>query len=90
MLCCVCKERDAKVHLTQIVGDKMQKADVCEDCAGKKGISDMAGASLADLLLALGASQETIRGSAPEVQSPHSEFTVSKLVRRDTDSGSAY
>src|SRR5712671_5277469 len=33
MLCCVCKEKEAKVHLTQIVGDKMQKVDLCEGCA---------------------------------------------------------
>jgi protein arginine kinase activator len=58
MLCCVCKEREAKVHLTQIVGDKMQKVDLCEECASKKGVNDPTGFSLADLLLGLGASQE--------------------------------
>jgi hypothetical protein len=26
-------EPEAKVHLTQIVGDKMQKVDLCEECA---------------------------------------------------------
>ena len=56
MLCCICKEKEAKVHLTQIVGDKVQKVDLCEDCGKKKGIDDTAGASLADLLLGLGAS----------------------------------
>lgn len=59
MLCCVCKEKEAKVHLTQIVGDKMQKVDLCEGCAAQKGVNDPAGFSLADLLLGLGASQET-------------------------------
>ena len=58
MLCCVCKEKEAKVHLTQIVGDKMQKVDLCEGCAAQKGVNDPAGFSLADLLLGLGASQE--------------------------------
>ena len=58
MLCCVCKEREAKVHLTNIVGDKMQKVDLCEECAKNKGVDDPAGFSLADLLLGLGASQE--------------------------------
>ncbi len=75
MLCCVCKEKDAKVHLTQIVGDKMQKVDLCEDCAKKKGIDDTAGASLADLLLGLGASQEIVQGNAPDVKCPHCGFT---------------
>jgi protein arginine kinase activator len=58
MLCCVCKEKEAKVHLTQIVGDKMQKVDLCDGCAAQKGVNDPASFSLADLLLGLGAAQE--------------------------------
>ena len=58
MLCCVCNAKEATVHLTQIVGDKMQKVDLCEGCAKEKGVNDPAGFSLADLLLGLGASQE--------------------------------
>ena len=46
------------MHLTQIAGDKMQKVDLCEECAKHKGVNDPAGFSLADLLLGLGASQE--------------------------------
>lgn len=64
MLCCVCKEKEAKVHLTQIVGDKMQKVDLCEGCAAQKGVNDPAGFSLADLLLGLGATQETEQAAA--------------------------
>jgi protein arginine kinase activator len=58
MLCCICKEKNATVHLTQIAGEKMQKVDLCEDCAKTKGVNDQTGFSLADLLLGLGASQE--------------------------------
>ena len=47
MLCCICKEKEAKVHLTQIVNDKMQKVDLCEQCAKEKGVNDPAGFSLA-------------------------------------------
>ena len=57
MLCCICKEKPATVHLTQIVGEKMQKLDMCEDCAKAKGINDPASFSMADLMLGLGASQ---------------------------------
>jgi protein arginine kinase activator len=64
MMCCVCKEKEAKVHLTQIVNDKMQKVDLCEDCAKHKGVNDPTSFALADLLLGLGASQE-IEQSAP-------------------------
>ncbi len=60
MLCSICKEKTATVHLTQIVGDKMQKMDLCEDCAKAKGINDPTSFGLADLdlVLGLGASQQ--------------------------------
>src|SRR5690606_26358093 len=58
MLCGLCKQKNATVHLTQIAGDKMQKVDLCEECAKEKGVNDPAGFSLADMLLGLGASQE--------------------------------
>jgi len=58
MQCSICKEKPATVHLTQIVGDKMQKLDLCEECAKAKGVNDSAGFALADLMLGLGASQE--------------------------------
>lgn len=75
MLCMVCKEKEAKVHVTQIVGDKMQKVDLCEDCAGKKGVNDPAGFSLADLLLGLGASQEMEQAGGAELRCPNCGFT---------------
>ena len=76
MLCCICKAKEAKVHLTQIVGDKMQKVDLCDECAKHKGVNDPAGFSLADLLLGLGASQEMeqVAGGA-ELKCPHCGFT---------------
>ena len=76
MLCCVCNEKEAKVHLTQIVGDKMQKVDLCEQCAAQKGVNDPQGFSLADLLLGLGASQEMEQASGgPDVKCPNCGFT---------------
>ncbi|MFA6543657.1 MAG: UvrB/UvrC motif-containing protein [Limisphaerales bacterium] len=51
MLCNVCKQNEAKVHLTKIVGDKMQKVDLCEDCSKEKGVDDPTSYSLADTLL---------------------------------------
>jgi protein arginine kinase activator len=76
MLCCVCKEKEATVHLTQIVGDKMQKVDLCKHCAEKKGVNDPTGFSLADLLLGLGASQEMEQASGgSDLKCPHCGFT---------------
>jgi len=51
MLCNVCKQNEAKVHLTKIVGDKMQKVDLCDECSKEKGVEDPTNFSLADTLL---------------------------------------
>jgi protein arginine kinase activator len=51
MLCNVCKQNEAKVHLTKIVGDKMQKLDLCEDCSKEKGVDDPTNFSLTEVLL---------------------------------------
>lgn len=40
MLCNLCNEREATIHITQIVGDKMTKRDLCEVCG--KEVADMA------------------------------------------------
>jgi protein arginine kinase activator len=77
MLCCICKVKEAKVHLTQIVGDKMQKVDLCDGCAAAKGVNDPAGFSLAELLTGLGAAQETEPAAATggDVKCPQCGFT---------------
>ena len=76
MLCCICKEKEATVHLTQIAGDKMQKVDLCEECAKTKGVNDPTGFSLADLLLGLGASQEIEQaGGGAEIKCARCGFT---------------
>ena len=62
MLCSICKEKNATVHLTDIKGDKIQKVDLCEDCAKNKGVNESTFA-IADMLLGLGASQEIDQGS---------------------------
>src|SRR5215467_7213536 len=76
MLCCICKEKEATVHLTQIAADKMQKVDLCEECAKTKGVTDPTGFSLADLLLGLGASQEIDQaGGGVEIKCPRCGFS---------------
>jgi len=65
----------ATVHLTQIVGGKMQKIDLCEKCAKEKGIADPAGFSLADMLLGLGAAESMKNNSPAELVCPQCGFT---------------
>ena len=47
--CHVC-ETSATVHLTQIIGSKIHKVNLCEDCAQKLGVMDPGGLSIADLV----------------------------------------
>lgn len=58
MLCNICKENEATVHLTEIIGDKMKKVDLCESCSKAKGVSDPTGFAMADMLFGLGATKE--------------------------------
>jgi len=76
MLCCICKEREATVHLTNIAGDKMQKVDLCEECAKSKGMNDPTAFSLADQLFGLGAAQEIEQaGAGTGLKCPACGFT---------------
>ena len=61
MQCDVCQQKEATVFLTQIVGGKMQKVNLCEACSKEKGVNDPTGFALADLLLGMGAAQDIER-----------------------------
>lgn len=58
MQCDVCKKKPATVFLTQIVGGKIQKVNLCESCSKEKGVADPTGFALTDLLLGVGNSDE--------------------------------
>jgi protein arginine kinase activator len=75
MLCDICKEKEATVHLTQMVEGKTKKIDLCEDCSKAKGVDDPAGFSLADLLLGLGASQEMEESESTKEKCPKCGFS---------------
>jgi protein arginine kinase activator len=75
MLCEVCHNENATVHLTQIITGKMQKIDLCEKCAKEKGVADPAGFSLADMLLGLGAADEIKANGSEELVCPQCGFT---------------
>ena len=75
MLCDICKEKEATVHLTQMVEGKTKKIDLCESCSKAKGVDDPAGFSLADLLLGLGASQEMEESDTASTKCPQCGFS---------------
>jgi len=63
------------VFLTQIVADKVQKVDLCEECAKQKGLDDPAGFSPADVLLGLGAAEIEQAAGGSELKCPKCGFT---------------
>ncbi|MBI2496097.1 MAG: excinuclease ABC subunit B, partial [Candidatus Omnitrophica bacterium] len=50
MLCEICKQAQATVHLTEIVNDQMTELHLCEACANQKGAQVESHFGLADLL----------------------------------------
>src|SRR5437016_7216283 len=76
MLCDICKQNVATVHLTQMVEGKTKKVDLCEACSKEKGVDDPTGFSLADLLLGQGAAQEMAQAAAgSDLKCPACGFT---------------
>jgi protein arginine kinase activator len=53
MTCDACGKKEATVHLTEIVNDKMTKLHLCEDCAKAKGAEMEEHFGLSDLLAGL-------------------------------------
>lgn len=53
MLCEVCKKKEATVHLTEIINDKVTKLNLCEGCAKDKGTEMEEHFGLNDLLAGL-------------------------------------
>lgn len=53
MFCEVCGKKEATVHLTEIINDKVTKLNLCEDCAKDKGTEMEEHFGLNDLLAGL-------------------------------------
>lgn len=54
MNCELCNEREATVHLTQVIDGKVRKMHLCEQCASKSGINVDGPLSITDILLGMG------------------------------------
>jgi len=54
MECDVCGKDNASIFLTQVIEGKVQKVNLCEDCAAQKGVTDPTGFDLAELLKGMG------------------------------------
>ena len=59
MLCELCKQTQATVHLTEIVNDQMTELHLCEACANQKGAQVESHFGLSDLLSGLAGFSKT-------------------------------
>lgn len=66
MVCDVCKKKDATVHLTEIVNEKVTKLHLCEDCAKAKGAEMEEHFGLSDLLAGLADLGANVEDAAAE------------------------
>ena len=81
MLCDICNNKEATVHLTQMVEGETKKIDLCEACSKEKGVDDPAGFSLADLLLGLGASQQMEDADSTSTKCPKCNFSQEEFKK---------
>lgn len=79
MLCAICKQREATVHLTQIVEGKIIKVDLCEECAKEKRVEDAAGFALAELLMELAGEKQPSKPQPAETGCPVCGLTLSEF-----------
>ena len=66
MLCEKCEEREATVHLTQVVDGAVEKLHLCEECAAKSGFDLEGPVSITDILLGMGGQEKPQEMAKPE------------------------
>ena len=80
MLCEVCKQTQATVHLTEIINDQMTELHLCEACANQKGAQVESHFGLADLLSGLAESgklqepEEVVSKVCPTCRMTYEDF----------------
>lgn len=75
--CNICN-KEASVHLTQIINNKVHKVDLCESCAQKKGVTDPEGFSLTELL---SKASQTIESGEQQLMCPSCGMETSDFRR---------
>ena len=80
MLCDICKENEATVHFSQVVGDNVRKIDVCEACAKAKGLTDPGSVSMLGDMLGEFAGEQ-MPPEAESLRCPACGFTLANFKK---------
>ncbi len=79
MLCSICNQNEATIHIQEIVNNKKQSLHICHDCAVKKGIenADMTSINIAEILYKLSAVKDNSNMSISEESDINSKIETS-------------
>ncbi len=75
MLCESCNEKEATVHLTQVLDGSVKKVHLCEDCAAKSGFDVHGPVSITDILMGLGQTPSATESGAADRSCPRCHLT---------------
>jgi protein arginine kinase activator len=70
MICEMCKNQDATVHLTQVIDGSIKKLHLCEQCAQQNGFDMQGPISITDILLGMGPKREETVAASSERSCP--------------------
>jgi len=71
MLCELCKQNEAAVHLKHVLNGEVKEVHLCSDCASQKGfVAKLSPASLTDFLLNMETSRKA-EPAVPEISCPN-------------------
>ncbi len=83
MRCEICQNREATIHLTEIINGVRTETHLCEHCAAEQGIAVKSHIPINELLsglLSVQPSDEELAGySADELSCPHCGFTLEQF-----------
>ena len=90
--CEICNEREATVHLAQVIGTKAKKMHLCEQCAEKQGIETTGPLSISDILLGMGVPKQAADAAAVAVESSKPERSCPRchMTRSDFKKGGRF
>ena len=78
MLCDLCKNNNAIIHYAEVIGGKVKKLHICEECAKNKGIGVQVPFSIGELLSGL-TQKELVSEGVEKATCPLCGMTFSKF-----------
>lgn len=82
MMCMICNENPATVHLTDIINNKKRDFHICPECAKKQGVLLKDQLPLLALIKKFGQAAVQAEEDAPDIQCPRCAMTFKQFRKR--------